>query len=171
METSDIIIIIIIVSFFLFVLYQQLKLLNNRYLRGYKKEINEELERRGLRLAEINYPNKLDWKASPFRKPKTFQIKLLIITINGMIVTWNKKDHKIITAVNKQNKERLIWLEVDTTYFQKPYLSFKDGIRSKENKQRKEKTRIIQIGNNCPACGFKIQKTDTICPDCGLYFN
>ena len=92
------------------------------------------------------------------------------VQINGLPIRWNYKDYKIIIAVDKRNKEHLIWLEVATTYFHKPSLSFKDGKKSKEMKQRLKKIPVIQIGNNCPACGFKIEKTDTVCPDCGLCF-
>ncbi len=71
----------------------------------------------------INSPTKNDWKNSPFKKPERCGIGFGYIQINGAIVTWNDQKYKIIQT----NKGKIIWLEIDTTYFKKPVLTFKAG--------------------------------------------
>jgi len=167
MGIGSILIIACVAVFFLFITYQQARLFINRYLRLYNSEIFDYLKSRGYKLVEIRYPNNLDWKGSPFKRPPNLKVSLLIITINGLIIRWNKKEYKLIVAGKKNGTEKVFWVEIETQYFSKPEITIKEG---RLVKGKMKKAQIIKIGNNCPACNFKIDIHDKICPDCGLYF-
>lgn len=152
----------------LFLISEQVKLLYRRYLKSYTSEIENYLENQKLTLFEILYPRKEDWKISPFKKPSTFRFSFLVIEINGTMANWNEQKYRII----KTNEGESIWLEVDTTYFKKPKLTFKVLKEDKNPKSENgfQNITINHVKENCPACGFKLYESDTECPDCGLNF-
>ncbi|OYX22579.1 MAG: hypothetical protein B7Z06_11460 [Flavobacteriales bacterium 32-35-8] len=169
MSIAEILLITVIFSFILFLTYEQVKLLYRRHLKSYTSEIENYLESQELTLLEIlHYPRKEDWGTSPFPKPPKFRFSFLVIEINGTLANWNDQKYIII----RTNEGKSIWLEVDTTYFKKPKLTFKAG---KEDKKIKSHTEfqditINHVTENCPACTFKLDKSDNECPDCGLIF-
>nr|WP_321453164.1 hypothetical protein [uncultured Carboxylicivirga sp.] len=157
-----------ILALILYVFYEMLKLVNNRYFRSFDKEIFNYIEKKGLNISEISYPNKLDWKSGPFKEPSSISFSFGFINLFGFITTWTKKEYKLIHAISSKGKPRLFWLEIETSFFSKPELNFK------ESKIRKEKLKVsknvITNFTNCPACNYKLNEQDLICPDCGLNF-
>ena len=130
MTIFEIIFIVLAISFAIFVTVGQMKVLYRRHLKSYQTEIENFLKGQGLSMQTVNSPTKNDWKNSPFKKPDRFGISLGYIQINGVIVTWNDQKYKIIQS----NEGKTIWLEIDTTYFRKPVLTFKVGKNEKPKK-------------------------------------
>ncbi|MBS2211533.1 hypothetical protein KEM09_08980 [Carboxylicivirga mesophila] len=151
-----------------YVFYQAIKLLNNRYFRSYDKEVFSYVDRKGLNVTEVCYPNKLDWKSSPFEQPSSISFGFVLINLFGFITSWTKREYRLIHAVSSKGKARLYWLEIETTFFCKPELTFKEG------KVRKEKLKasknVITNFTNCPACNYELNEQDLTCPECGLNF-
>ena len=114
---------IIISVFLLYLTYKQVRVLYYRNFKSFDTEIEEFLTSKNYQLIEKRKPNKDDWKKSPFKKPPDFQISLSIVKINGVPVTWTDLKYKVIIGKN-QNETNKIWLEIKTTYFQKPKLKF-----------------------------------------------
>lgn len=156
------------ISFAIFVTVGQMKVLYRRHLKSYQTEIENYLNGQGLSIQSVNFPEKNDWKNSPFKKPDRFSIGLGFIQINGVTVKWNDQKYKIIQT----NEGKTIWLEIDTTYFKKPVLKFKTGKneKSKKIKERSQNENIKNVTETCPACGFRLTEYDFECPDCGLNF-
>jgi hypothetical protein len=115
--------IIIISAFIIYVTYNQIRVINYRNFKSFDKEIEEFLKSNNYEFIEKRKPNKEDWKNSPFKKPSNFEVSLSVIKINGLPVTWTDLKYKVIIGKNKNNTKK-IWLEVKTTYFQKPKLKF-----------------------------------------------
>ena len=168
MTIFEIIFILLAISFAIFVTVGQMKVLYRRHLKSYKTEIENFLKGQGLSIQTFNSPTKNDWKNSPFRKPDRFRISLGYMQINGVIVTWNDQKYKIIQT----NEGKTIWLEIDTTYFKKPTLTFRAGKKrkSKKIKHSQQNENIKNVTETCPACGFRLTENDFECPDCGLNF-
>jgi len=114
---------IIISVFLLYLTYNQVRVLYYRNFKSFDTEIEEFLTSKNYQLIEKRKPNKDDWKNSPFKKPPDFQVSLSIVKINGVTVTWTDLKYKVIIGKNK-NETKKIWLEIKTTYFQKPKLKF-----------------------------------------------
>ena len=154
----------------LFLIYQQARLIYNRYLRAYKIEIKSYLDNKGFEYKETLYPNEKEWSKAPFSKPPRFKVGFVLIKINGTFVTWTSKDYLIVQG-QKKDKIQEFWLEISTTYFRRPTLTFREGrsIRNKESETNKD-IKFIKVGEKCPACGFKLSTIDKLCPDCGLNF-
>ena len=115
--------IIIISAFIIYVTYNQIRVIYYRNFKSFDKEIEEFLKTNNYEFIEKRKPNKEDWKNSPFKKPPNFEVSLSVIKINGLPVTWTDLKYKVIIGKNKNNKKK-IWLEIKTTYFQKPKLKF-----------------------------------------------
>ena len=115
--------IIIISAFIIYVTYNQIRVIYYRNFKSFDKEIEEFLKSNNYEFIEKRKPNKEDWKNSPFKKPPNFEVSLSVIKINGLPVTWTDLKYKVIIGKNKNNTKK-IWLEVKTTYFQKPKLKF-----------------------------------------------
>jgi hypothetical protein len=113
----------IIVAFFIYLTINQIRVLYYRNFKSFEGEIEEFLKSHNYEFIEKRNPNKEDWKKSPFKKPPNFKVSLSIIKINGIPVTWTDFKYKVIIGRN-QNKTKQIWLEIKTTYFQKPKLKF-----------------------------------------------
>lgn len=145
-----------------------MKVLYQRYLKSYEPEIANHLISYGLSFQAAYPPNSDDWENSPFRKPAKFQFSLLVTHVNGIMVSWNDKKYKIIETT----EGKTIWLEIDTTYFKKPVLTFKDGIERKPGniKDNPQYQNVKNVSETCPACGFRLTENDFECPDCGLNF-
>lgn len=109
-----------------YLIYQQARLIYNRYIRTYEPEIQKYLAAKDFEFIETVIPNDNDWRKSPFTKPPDFGFSLLIIRLNGVNITWTRKHYLIITG-HRKGKIREFWLEKKTTYFQKPVLSFREG--------------------------------------------
>lgn len=167
METI-LIILTIILGLFLFV--EQIRLFYNRYLRTYGTEITNFLSSKGFELIETRYPNNADWSGSPFSKPPKIEFLLAFVKINGRIVSWTNLEYLIVEGEKQQN-HREFWIEIKTTYFQKPILAFRDGrtITKKEINNLKQ-INFVKVKDKCPACGFRISENDKSCPDCGLNY-
>jgi len=153
-----------------FLIYQQARLIYNRYFRTYKKEIREYMDKKGFEYVDSIYPNEKDWTKSPFSKPPKFKFSFVLNQINGTFVSWTNRNYLIITGQRKE-KIQEFWLEIVTTYFQKPNLSYREGRSIKSNESEINKgVNFVKVGEKCPACGFKLMTSDKICPDCGLNF-
>jgi hypothetical protein len=135
----EIILIIMAISFAVFVTVGQIKVLYRRHLKSYKLEIENHLKNQGLTLQTVCSPTINDWKNSPFEKPQRVGISFFVIQINGVIVTWNDQKYKVIQT----NEEKIVWLEIDTTYFKRPNLTFKIVRKMKSIKTKKK----INYGN------------------------
>lgn len=164
MSIPEIIIIVLVISFILLLTIGQAKLLYRRHFKSYKTDIINYLEEKKLTLLDVLYVRKEDWKVSPFTKPSETKFSFFVITINGTVVKWNDKKYRIIET----NEGKSIWLEIDTTYFKKTKLSFKN---QKKSKNGLKNARIKNVTDNCPACGYGLSKFDIECPECGLNFN
>lgn len=115
--------IVIISAFIIYITYNQIRVIYYRNFKSFDKEIEEFLKSNNYEFIEKRKPNKEDWKNSPFKKPPNFEVSLSIIKINGIPVTWTDLKYKVIIGKN-ENKTKKIWLEIKTTYFQKPKLKF-----------------------------------------------
>lgn len=116
--------VIIISVFIIYVTYNQIRVIYYRNFKSFDKEIEEFLKSNNYEFIEKRKPNKEDWKNSPFKKPPNFEVSLSIIKINGIPVTWTDLKYKVIIGKKNENKTKKIWLEIKTTYFQKPKLKF-----------------------------------------------
>lgn len=116
--------VIIISVFIIYVTYNQIRVIYYRNFKSFDKEIEEFLKSNNYEFIEKRKPNKEDWKNSPFKKPPNFEVSLSIIKINGIPVTWTELKYKVIIGKKNENKTKKIWLEIKTTYFQKPKLKF-----------------------------------------------
>ena len=148
--------------------YQLIRLMYNRYFRTYDKEMFNYIGEKGLNLTEVCYPNNLDWKSSPFKKPSSFSFSLGIIEVFGITTSWTKREYRLIHAVSSKRELRLYWLEIETSFFCKPELQFKEGKVSEEKLSARKN--VITSFDKCPACNYKLNEQDLICPDCGLNF-
>jgi|TARA_R110001606_G_C15202636_1_gene631882 hypothetical protein len=110
--------------FIIYVTYNQIRVIYYRNFKSFDKEIEEFLKSNNYEFIEKRKPNKEDWKNSPFKKPPNFEVSLSIIKINGIPVTWTDLKYKVIIGKKNENKTKKIWLEIKTTYFQKPKLKF-----------------------------------------------
>ena len=115
--------IIIIVVFIIYITINQARVIYYRNFKSFDGEIEEFLNSHNYKFIEKRKPNNEDWKKSPFKKPPNFEVSLSIIKINGLPVTWIDLKYKVILGENKNETEQ-IWLEIKTTYFQKPKLKF-----------------------------------------------
>ena len=115
--------IVIIITILIYVTFNQVRILYYRYFKSFDKEIEEFLKSNNYEFIEKRKPNKEDWKKSPFKKPPKFKVRLSLIKINGVPVTWTDLKYKVIIGKNKNNTKK-IWLEIKTTYFQKPKFKF-----------------------------------------------
>ncbi len=168
MIVLQILLIVLITSFFVYLLIEQLKIIHQRYLRSYKPEIEAYLKKRNLTLYSFGSPYKTDWEISPFKKTPTVRFSLVSIQLNGAFINWNDQNYEVIHT----NEGLIFWLEVNTTYFKKPVLTFKPA-NTKKIKQQKKKLvgkKVKMVTDKCPACGFGLKKDDFECPDCGLNF-
>ncbi|PWG06914.1 hypothetical protein [Polaribacter aquimarinus] len=115
--------IFIVVLLIIYATYNQIKVIYYRNFKSFEIEIENFLESHNYQLIEKRNPNKEDWKKSPFEKPPNFKVTLSVIKINGLPVTWTDLKYKVIIG-KKENRTKQIWLEIKTTYFQKPKLNF-----------------------------------------------
>lgn len=115
--------IFIIVLLIIYITYNQIKVIYYRNFKSFDKEIEDFLESNNYQLIEKRKPNKEDWKKSPFEKPSNFKVTLSVVKINGLPITWVDLKYKVIIGKN-ENRTKQIWLEIKTTYFQKPKLNF-----------------------------------------------
>jgi hypothetical protein len=115
--------IVIIITIVIYATFNQVRVLYYRNFKSFDKEIEEFLKSNNYEFIEKRKPNKEDWKKSPFKKPPNFEVSISIIKINGVPVTWTDLKYKVIIGKNKNNTKK-IWLEIKTTYFQKPKLEF-----------------------------------------------
>ncbi|PHR70995.1 MAG: hypothetical protein COA67_07290 [Lutibacter sp.] len=115
--------IIIISAFIIYVTYNQIRVIYYRNFKSFDREIEEFLKSNNYEFIEKRKPNKEDWKKSPFKKPPNFKVSLSVIKINGVPVTWTDLKYKVVIGKNEKNTKK-IWLEIKTTYFQKPKLKF-----------------------------------------------
>ena len=115
--------IVIIVAFFVYLTITQVRVLYYRNFKSYDGEIEDFLKSHDYKFIEKRKPNNEDWKKSPFKKPPDFEISFSSIKINGLPVTWTDLKYKVIIGENK-NQAKEVWLEIKTTYFQKPRLKF-----------------------------------------------
>ena len=149
---------------------EQIRLFYNRYLRTYRIEIKNFLSSKGFELIDTRYPNDADWSRSPFSKPPQIGLLLAFVTINGRIVSWTNLEYLIVEGEKQQN-QREFWIEIKTTYFQKPILAFRDGRTISKKEINKSRERIfVKVKDKCPACGFRITENDKSCPDCRLNY-
>tara|TARA_R110002050_G_scaffold585_2_gene4214 strand:- start:51 stop:425 length:375 start_codon:yes stop_codon:yes gene_type:complete len=116
--------VIIISVIIIYVTYNQIRVIYYRNFKSFDKEIEEFLKTNNYEFIEKRKPNKEDWKKSPFKKPPNFEVSLSLIKINGMPVTWTDLKYKVIIGKKNENRTKKIWLEIKTTYFQKPKLKF-----------------------------------------------
>jgi hypothetical protein len=116
--------VIILTIFIIYVTYNQIRVIYYRNFKSFDKEIEEFLKNNNYEFIEKRKPNKEDWKKSPFKKPPNFEVSLSLIKINGIPVTWTDLKYKVIIGKKNENKTKKIWLEIKTTYFQKPKLKF-----------------------------------------------
>ena len=114
----------IISAIIIYVTYNQIRVIYYRNFKSFDKEIEEFLKTNNYEFIEKRKPNKEDWKKSPFKKPPNFEVSLSLIKINGIPVTWTDLKYKVIIGKKNENKTKKIWLEIKTTYFQKPKLKF-----------------------------------------------
>ena len=112
-----------VVLLIIYVTYNQIKVIYYRNFKSFDKEIDTFLESHNYQLIEKRNPNKEDWKKSPFKKPPNFKVTLSVVKINGLPVTWTDLKYKVIIGKN-ENRTKQIWLEIKTTYFQKPKMNF-----------------------------------------------
>lgn len=133
MIVIELIVAVIAISALIALAVGQLRLIYRRYLKSYKEEIGSYLNSKGLTLNVAYTPTDYDWKNSPFEKPPLFRISFAIVTINGTLVTWTDTKYLVINTIQNRN----IWLEIETTYFCKPKLTFKS--RGKERVRKWEK--------------------------------
>lgn len=115
--------VIIISVFIIYVTYNQIRVIYYRNFKSFDKEIEEFLKSNNYEFIEKRKPNKEDWKKSPFKKPPKFKVTFFVIKINGLPVTWTDLKYKVIIGKD-ENRSKQIWLEIKTTYFQKPKLNF-----------------------------------------------
>ncbi len=113
----------IIIAGIAYISFNQIRIIYYRNFKSFDKEIEEFLKSNSYQFIEKRKPNKEDWKESPFKKPPNFEVSLSIIEINGAPVTWTDLKYKVIIGENESHKNQ-IWLEIKTTYFQKPKLTF-----------------------------------------------
>jgi hypothetical protein len=115
--------IITITAFFIYITYNQVQVIYYRNFKSFDEEIEGFLKSHNYQFIEKRKPNKEDWKKSPFKKPPNFEVSFAVIKINGLPVTWTDLKYKVIIGKN-EDKTKKIWLEIKTTYFQKPKLKF-----------------------------------------------
>ena len=153
-------------SFAIYVIYDQLRLFYNRYLRTYKNEIRTFLGNRNYVLVDTKNPDKKDWLRSPFKKPSNFKFSFIYTTP----MNWSKTEYLKIIGCKGELKQEF-WLEIDTAYFHKPTLIFKDGHKiNKNDLENTETNNIILVKDKCPACGHHLLDNENKCPECGLSF-
>ena len=121
---EDVILIIVIASLIVFVKFQQGRMFYLRSWKSFKTDISDYLESKNLEFVDSKHPDNIDWKKSPFQKPKGIQVKLAVIKINGVPVKWTDKQYKVVRYKNK-GKEKTMWVEIETTYFKKTKFNFK----------------------------------------------
>ena len=154
----DILVLIFIALLFVWFTISTFILFYNRYLRTYKPEIREYLKLKGFEYVETIDPQKEDWAGSPFDKPASFAIGFYT---RG--VTWTKYEYLIAIGV-KHQKYQQFWIELKTSYFQKPKLVFRDGKRINYSQLSNSENFL----ENCPSCGFVLfNNDDKKCPNCG----
>ena len=115
--------ILIIILLIIYVTYNQIRIIYYRNFKSFNKEIENFLDSNNYQLIDKRKPNKEDWKKSPFKKPPNFKVTFSVVKINGLPVTWTDLKYKVIIGKN-ENRRKQIWLEIKTTYFQKPKLIF-----------------------------------------------
>jgi len=119
-------------------------------------------------LQEVYYPNSRDWEGSPFQKPKLIKYSFLIIRFFGFYTSWSKDEYRVIVATDSKERPRIIWLRVNTTFFSSPNLTFKEGKTKKQKTIKPEN--VITNFDHCPACNYALDRSNNVCPDCGLHF-
>lgn len=163
MSVYDFLMIIFGLTIFVLLFIANFKLVYRRFLKSYKPEIEKYLKEHNLNLGTTYAPDNNDWEASPFKKPPSFSFGFY----NIVGLSWNDQKYRIIET----NKGKRIWLEIDTTFFHKPKLTFRFGMKEKLDKDTGFRNRnIVVVTNNCPACGCSQKEYDFECPDCGLNF-
>tara|TARA_R110002167_G_scaffold91462_11_gene246187 strand:+ start:3174 stop:3503 length:330 start_codon:yes stop_codon:yes gene_type:complete len=102
----------------------QIRLYYYRYFKSYNAEIKAFMSSHNYQLIEIRKPNKEDWNTSPFKKPKVFEVSIMVFQINKLPIAWTDLKYKVLTIENNRRKNQ-IRIEIKTTYFKKPHLNFK----------------------------------------------
>lgn len=163
MSISDSIMIIFGILIFALLITAHFKLVYRRFLKSYSFEIDKYLKEQGQNYETIYSPTKDDWICSPFKKPASFSFSFFSIGL----LSWNDQKYKIIET----DKGKTIWLEIATSYFQKPELTFKFGMKEKSTrKDCLQSKNIVVVTDNCPACGYPLKGDIYECPDCRLNF-
>lgn len=102
------------------------RLIYDRYLRSYDEEVLSYLREKGFEHHTTLSMYSEDWPRSPFKKPPAVQFSWVIIRINGMYVDWTRKDYKRIVG-KRGSQFREFWMQVTTTYFERPQIVFHKG--------------------------------------------
>lgn len=152
--------------------YFQILIIRDRNFRSFEKEILNYLSQHSLDLIEIRIPTEIDWEDRCFDKPPMIQVSLVTVRIGGMMVNWSDKQYKVIEATDHQGRLVRVWLEVITTYFHKPILTFKKYRPSNFFNPPKIgfDQNVTTVKYVCPACGWKLDGSETQCPECELHF-
>ncbi|MCB9192695.1 MAG: hypothetical protein H6603_09550 [Flavobacteriales bacterium] len=153
--------------------YHQLKVWRYRYFYGYEREINDYLVQNRLEFILSRHPNTNDWEDGCFSKPAAYKVSISIVRINGIPITWTDYKYLIIETLDSNSKSVKLWLEIETSYFHKPVLTFKKAKpRSKFFKPPdiKADKNVAIVSDVCPACGWKLNGDETECPECELHF-
>ena len=155
--------------FIFIVCYQTLRIVFLRYFKNFDKTVEKNLELEGYKIFELRDIYEEERKNNPFGiKDYTLMSFIISKMPYSSLYLWNKQDYKIALAINNENKEFTIWIEINTMYFYKPVIKFiTQRIRSSRNTVYNEEKNTI---SNCPACGFAVGNEDSICHDCGLHF-
>lgn len=149
---------LVFIVLFLAFLSSALHLIYIRHIKSYTVEINFYLKKRSLVFKQKSVPKITDWIEGPFEKPKS--LSFVIIKVGNMYMS----DEKYYILETSEN--RSVWLKIETTFLNKPKLTFKDKPSPKLPRTKNEIEN--QETYKCPACNYTIIETDNTCPDCGL---
>ena len=156
----DILGIIFFLALFVIGIYNQIKLLYDRYLKSYKNEFNEYLRATGYEYIDTWDPAEYDWNHSPFIKPPVFSVSLIVTTP----LQWTKVEYYIVIG-KKSDKYKEFWVEITTSYLKKTKLIFKSGNNIIYNPD------VVNVKKEyCPQCGYMLfNLNEKKCPNCNFY--
>jgi len=155
---KEVLIAVILFALFVAVFFFSFKLFHNRYIKGYRQEIDEMFKRYELTFVKKSRPRRADWSTSPFKKPPVLSLSL------GQVMNMPISQSKYYIIQTKEGVN--IWLEVETTFLSKPKLRFKKELLRKQPKR--PATVEVESRNECPACHHPLTGNEATCPDCEL---
>ena len=123
---DDILGIFLISTIVTIVVIVQVRMIYLRYFKSFHTDSIEYLSLRNLEFIASRKPNIKDWENSPFKRVKDFEISFVNITIAGVPVNFTTKKYRLITYRQKE-KEKQLWLEIQTSFFKKTKLNFHKG--------------------------------------------